>query len=162
MKRFTMWSVLALTVLFLGVLVLAQDGLAEDLAGYLNWERANAQKSFEESAHPVAKDIYFNEAASASVHEGSFPHAEGSVFVKETLDPTNLQVKVITSMRKVAGFNPDGGDWQYGMFERGDDGAMAGGWMEVEDAAMCMGCHVNAADKDYTFLSYLDTMGMGE
>jgi hypothetical protein len=140
-------------------LAFAQDasrGLAEDLAGYLGWTRANAQKSFEPSAHPVAKDIYYNDAAAESVQAGTFPHAEGSTFVKETLEPTTLHVAVITAMRKVAGFNPEGGDWQYGMFERQDDGSFAGGWMDVEGAAMCMGCHVSAADQDYTFLSYLD------
>ena len=158
MKRTVTWLLLASSVLLLSVVVLAQEaaaGVAEDVAGYWSWERANVQKSFEPSAHPVAKDIYFNEAAGPSVHDGSFPHAEGSIFVKETLDAATLQVSVLTTMRKVAGFNPDGGDWQYGMFERQQDGSFMGGWMDVEGAAMCIGCHVDASAKDFTFLSYL-------
>jgi hypothetical protein len=57
--------------------------------------------------------------------------------------------------RKVAGFDPSGGDWQYALFERGEDGQFTGGWMGVESAAMCIGCHVNAQAKDFTFLTYL-------
>jgi hypothetical protein len=153
-----MWFLLASSVLLLSVVVLAQEagtGVADDVADYWSWERANAQKSFEASAHPVAKDIYFNQAAGPSVHDGSFPHAEGSIFVKETLDTATLQVAVLTAMRKVAGFSPDGGDWQYGMFERQQDGSFMGGWMDVESAAMCMGCHVGASAADFTFLTYL-------
>lgn len=158
MKHGATWVLFVISILLVSVAVLAQEagsGIAEDVADYWSWERANAQKSVEETAHPVAKDIYFNEAAAPSMHEGTFPHAEGSIFVKESLDPMTLQVSVITTMRKVAGFNPDGGDWQYGRFERQEGSGFVGGWMNVESAAMCMGCHVDAADKDYTFLSYL-------
>lgn len=158
--KLTKWK----TVLFAGVLgsaaVLAQGlGLPGDMAEYLTWERANAQKSFEESAHQVAKDIYFNESAAESISSGSFPHAEGSIFVKEVTSPEMLAVVQLPSMRKVAGFNPDGGDWQYAMFERQEDGSYAGDWMSVAEAAGCIECHSSAADTDYTFLSYLSGQG---
>lgn len=158
MKRTILGSVLVGAILLTGITVLAQGvgaGIPAEVADYWTWERANAQKSFEASAHPEAKDIYINEAAGPSVHDGTFPHADGSIFVKETLDAATLQVSVLTAMRKVSGFNPDGGDWQYGMFERQEDGSFMGGWMDVEGAAMCMGCHVGASDSDFTFLSYL-------
>jgi hypothetical protein len=130
-------------------------GLPDDIAEYFGWERANAQKSLEASAHPIAKDIYLNGSAAESVGSGSFPHAEGSIFVKESVDPEQLSVTVVSAMRKVADFNPDGGDWQYGMFERQDDGSFTGDWMSVAEAAMCAECHSSAAESDYTFLSYL-------
>ncbi len=155
MKSFYLVSLVFATVLLMTVTA-ATHGLPEDLADYITWTRANSQKSFEQSMHPVAKDIYFNEAVAASISSGSFPHAEGSIFVKEVTSPETLQVQMLTVMRKVSGFNPDGGDWQYGMFERTDDGTFAGEWMSVEGAAMCSGCHLAAADKDFTFLSYLD------
>lgn len=136
--------------------VLAQGvKLPEEIAGYLQWHRANAQKSFEESAHPVAKDIYLNEEAVATVMSMSFPYAEGSVIVKERLDPSTLTVTTLYTMRKVAGFDPDSGNWQYGEFKRQEDGSFGGGWMTPEAAAMCIGCHSSAADTDYTFLTYL-------
>jgi len=145
-------------ILASAALVLAQGtGLPEEVAGYLSWTRANAQKSFEESAHPVAKDIYFNEVAAQGFDGSSFsfPHAEGSVFVKERMDPEALSVTTLYAMRKVAGFDPENGNWQYAVFERGEDGTFGGGWMSAEGAAMCVECHRGAADKDYTFLSYL-------
>ncbi len=38
-------------------------------------------------------------------------------------------------MRKVEGFDPENGDWQYGMFERQADGSLMGDWLSVEGAA---------------------------
>lgn len=155
-----MWHKLIVAGFFLVsvTLVGAQSaalGLSDEIAEYFGWERANAQKSLEESAHPIAKDIYFNDSAAESVGSRSFPHAEGSIFVKESVNPEMLSFTVVSAMRKVAGFNPDGGDWQYGMFERQDDGSFAGDWMSASEAAMCSECHSSAADSDYTFLSYL-------
>jgi hypothetical protein len=130
-------------------------GLPDEVAEYFRWERANAQKSFEESAHPVAKDIYMNELAAETAYPSSFPYSEGSTFVKERMDPETLSVTTLYAMRKVAGFDPENGDWQYAVFEREDAGAFGGGWMSAENAGMCVGCHVQAKDTDYTFLSYL-------
>jgi hypothetical protein len=159
MRRLTALLVSVFVVSLVGVLTVIAQGsalkLPEEISGYLTWQRGNPQKSFEESAHPVAKDVYFNELAAASVSAGTFPHAEGSIFLKERMDPETLTVTTIYGMRKVAGFNASGGDWQYAMFERGEDGTFAGEWMSVEGAAMCIGCHVNAQDKDFTFLNYL-------
>ena len=75
--------------------------------------------------------------------------------MKERVDPATLVVTTLYAMRKVADFDPENGDWQYAVFERVDAGAFEGGWMSAENAGMCVGCHVGAADSDYTFLSYL-------
>ncbi|MCA9839847.1 MAG: cytochrome P460 family protein [Trueperaceae bacterium] len=141
---------------FVSLALGAQNGLPDEIASYLSWHRGNSQKSFEESAHPVAKDIYFNDTAAETVMAQSFPHAEGSTFLKERTDPETLMVTTIYGMRKVANFDPANGDWQYAVFERADDGKFLGDWMEASSATMCIGCHTGAKDKDYTFLSYLD------
>ena len=130
-------------------------GLPEEVADYFRWERGNAQKSFEESAHPVAKDIYLNELAAETARASSFPYSVDSTFIKERTDPETLLVTTLYAMRKVEGFDPNNGNWQYGVFEREDAGAFGGGWMSVADAEGCIGCHTGAADTDYTFLSYL-------
>lgn len=130
-------------------------GLPEEVADYFRWERGNAQKSFEESAHPVAKDIYFNETAAETARASSFPYSVDSTFIKERTNPETLLVTTLYAMRKVEGFDPDNGNWQYGVFEREDAGAFGGGWMSVAEAEGCIGCHTDAADTDYTFLSYL-------
>ena len=151
-SRAALLTVLALALV---ALVAAQTGLPEEVSGYLQWSRANPQKSFEESAHPVAKDIYYNEAAAPTLMSQTFPYAEGSIFIKERVDPETLLVTNLYAMRKVAGFDPDNGNWQYGVFERQDDGSFGNGWFAADNQAMCVGCHSGAADKDYTFLSYL-------
>ena len=155
-----MWHRRILTsfVLVLVTLVGAQGaglGLPEEVADYFRWERGNAQKSFEESAHPVAKDIYLNELAAETARASSFPYSADSTLIKERTDPETLQITTLYAMRKVAGFDPDNNNWEYGVFEREDTGAFGGGWMSVADASGCIGCHQGAADTDYTFLSYL-------
>ncbi|CAA9555310.1 MAG: hypothetical protein AVDCRST_MAG86-341 [uncultured Truepera sp.] len=133
----------------------ARLGLPAEIADYFTWERANPQKDLEESAHPLVKDIYIDELAAQSALEASFPYGEGSTLIKERMNPETLQVTTLYAMRKVAGFDPDNGDWQYAVFEREDAGDFGGGWMSAENAGMCVGCHVKAKDTDYTFLSYL-------
>lgn len=156
MKRGLFVVGLLIALIALPVIATAQVNLPEEIAGYLSWSRANSQKSFAQSAHPTAKDIYYNDAASDTMMSKTFPFAEGSVILKERTDPDTLTVTTLYTMRKEAGFSPDGGDWQYGVFERAEDGSFDGGWMSVENAAMCMGCHSGAAETDYAFLSYLD------
>ena len=155
-----MWHKLILAGFFLVPLTLvgAQGtglGLPDEIADYFTWERANPQKDLEESAHPLVKDIYVDELAAQSVLEASFPYGEGSTLIKERMNPETLHVTTLYAMRKVAGFDPENGDWQYAVFEREDAGAFGGGWMSAENAGMCVGCHVKAKETDYTFLSYL-------
>jgi hypothetical protein len=88
-------------------------------------DRLNPQKNFITSAHPTAKDVYVNEIGAQAAQSRTFPFPEGSELVKESTDTETLTVFVITAMRKVAGFDPDNGDWQYGMFERARTAASA-------------------------------------
>ena len=149
----TVSAVLAALVL---AFVVAQDAMMVDRPEYSDWTRLNPQKNFIASAHPTAKDIYVNDAGRDAALERSFPYPEGSELVKESIDVDTLDVTVMTVMRKVAGFDPDNGDWQYAMFERMDDGTFGGMWAEVgsDMHLMCVGCHTGAAATDYTFLSY--------
>lgn len=154
------WMIgLALLALVMGPLavVLAQAVAGEpDIEGYHGWTRLNAQRNFIESAHASPKDVYVNDVGRDAALTSSFPFPEGTVLVKESLNPDTLAVAAITAMRKVAGFDPDNGDWQYAMFERQDDGTFSGMWVDTghDMHAMCVGCHTGAAGNDYAFLSY--------
>ncbi len=153
-----MWHkrILAGFVLVTVTLVGAQGaGLPDEVADYFNWTRANPQKDLEASAHPLVKDIYVNDVAVPGALEANFPYAEGSVLIKERLDPEVLSVTTLYTMRKTVGFDPDNGNWEYGVFEREATGAFGGGWLSVAAAEGCISCHTDAADTDYTFLSYL-------
>jgi hypothetical protein len=137
-------------------LVAAQATMGDHRPEYADWVRLNPQKNFITSAHPTAKDVYVNELGAQAALTATFPFPEGSELVKESTDTETLTVSVITAMRKVAGFDPDNGDWQYGMFERGQDGTFGGAWIETgtDMHQMCVSCHVGAAATDYAFLSY--------
>ena len=137
--------------------VVAQDAMmADHRPEYADWTRLNPQKNFIQSAHPTAKDVYVNDAGRDAALQRSFPFPEGSTLVKESVDVDTLTVQVLTAMRKVAGFDLANGDWQYGMFERMDDGSFGGMWADAgsEMHLMCVGCHTGAAENDYAFLTY--------
>ena len=147
---------LALATALVVTLVAAQAMMGDHRPDYADWTRLNPQKNFITSAHPTAKDVYVNEVGTQAALTRSFPFPEGSELVKESIDTDTLSVFVITAMRKVAGFDPANGDWQYGMFERMDDGSFGGMWIETgtDMHAMCVTCHTGAAANDYAFLSY--------
>lgn len=178
--------ILAALSLSLALTVIAVNndlGLPEEFADYHQWYRANVDKSFIESAHPIMKDVYFNDTAAEGFENGefSFPFEEGSIFVKESLDPDTLVVSVMTVMRKT-NENDETGGWDWGMWERAgaDDehpengnngnenndnpnqmGGFDGGWLPAEEAAqMCVECHSQAENQDYAFLDYLDRQGL--
>lgn len=161
MKRYHQLLLTAFTLaLMLGIISAAGTGMPEAFADYHGWHRANVNKIMTPSAHPEMKDVYFNDAAAegfdAAEASFSFPHADGSVFVKETLDPDSLEVTVLAVMRKVEGFDADHGDWEWGMWERNGDGLFEGGWLELEAGQeMCAECHSRMADNDFTFVNYL-------
>ncbi len=134
----------------------AQGAMGAERPHYADWTRLNPQKNFIQSAHPEAKDVYVNAIGADAARARSFPFPAGSELVKESIDTDTLHVFVITAMRKVPGFDPDNGDWQYGMFERGETGEFAGMWAEVgtDMHMMCVSCHTGAAANDFVFLSY--------
>lgn len=78
--------------------------------------------------------------------KGSLP--EGSMIVKENYS-SEKQLKSITVMYKVYGYNPEAGDWfwaQYG----------PGGKVEVEGKVdTCIKCHAENSNNDYIFTAPL-------
>lgn len=149
--------VLALVLaLALAVGLAPAQGAVDGLPDYFGWHRLNPQKSFIPSAHPTAKDVYVDPVGATAARDRAFPFPEGSVLVKESISPETRSVFVVTAMRKVAGFDPANGDWQYAMFERMDDGSFGGGWIDAGSDVhmMCVGCHTGAAANDYVFLTY--------
>ena len=157
MKTRAIRSLALASVLLVGLtitMVVAQ-GMSEGPPDYREWTRLNPQPNSIASAHPTVKDVFVNDAGADAALSRSFPFPEGSEFIKASLGE-DLSVFVVTAMRKVAGFDPDNGDWEYGMFERGSDGAFEGMWAEVgsDMHMMCVSCHTGAADNDFVFLSY--------
>lgn len=151
-----------LVVLVLGLVAVVTTVVGQSMGEpharpeYGDWLRLNPQRNFITSAHPSAKDVYVNPIGADAVLARSFPVPAGTEVVKESTNLDDLSVFVLTAMRKVPGFDPANGDWQYGMFERVDDGSFGGTWADVDSDmhGMCVSCHVGAASNDYLFLSY--------
>ena len=156
MKRSAPYALALALVLTLAVGLAPAQGAVDGLPDYLGWVRLNPQKNFITSAHPTAKDVYVDAVGTDAALTRSFPFPDGSVLIKESIDPEARSVVVVTAMRKVAGFDPANGDWQYAMFERMDDGSFGGGWIDAgtDMHSMCVTCHTAAAANDYAFLTY--------
>lgn len=84
---------------------------------------------------------------------GKYP--VGTIIVKESYNP-DMSVHEFTAMVKRGNnFNPSGGDWEW--FMLAGDGEIAvdndGNPMRGADlmGGMCIGCHAQAADTDYSF-----------
>ncbi len=81
----------------------------------------------------------------------------GTVFFKENYsskDGKPYQPLSITAMRKhPAGFDPEGGDWEYLQMAEGKV-LLQGKGSDPAVAKKCAGCHQNVAERDYIFAHF--------
>jgi len=111
---------------------------------YTNWKLWPGTKKLYKGMEPhgALLTVYVNQIALDSMKGKTF--AEGSIIVKENYT-ADAKLVGLTTMYKVKGSNPEGGDWFY--LNSTPDGQV-GGAGKVEG---CMKCHAKAADKDYVF-----------
>ena len=149
------WAIVA-GVIAIAATAFAQAGLPDELAGYLGWTRANADRINTPGGHRGSRDVYFNAPLAEAVLLGSFvyPFSEGTIFLNEGTDPATLTVTTLLARRKVAGFDPANGNWQYGVFRREGAGPLSGAWFAVAQQERCVACHVKARDQDYAFTPF--------
>lgn len=101
--------------------------------------------------HGALLTTYVNKAALGAIQgkKGTMP--AGAIVVKENYMP-DKKLAAITVMYKVAGYNPDGGDWFWAKYT--PDGKIeAEGKSEM--ANMCIGCHGKAKANDFLFTGEL-------
>ncbi len=132
--------------------------------GYTSWYHITKDApntgdptGFLDKKHDGAKayrEIYINEVGE-STQQGSAPYKypEGTIVVKETYKNKGAWEKkgkiVLTIMIKQAeGSSPETGDWGYVMGAKGKLSTGTSKW-----AKFCSGCHINAATKDYVYMS---------
>jgi hypothetical protein len=88
--------------------------------------------------------------AAAAYREGR-PLPAGAVVVKEKYDDASasgpLQAYGVM-IKRAAGYDRDGGDWEYGFVDLATRTTMTRGRL-----AGCAGCHASARDSDYLFRS---------
>ncbi len=127
-------------------------GLPADIAGYNQWLKLNA-----EPIPPVAggdphrgtKDVYVNQERDVIAPGGRqrYPYPDGSIVVKESRADAGF-IRLVAIMRKKAGSNPAGNDWEYEEYIRRDADSP---FPNPLTGAFCGGCHARAADRDYVF-----------
>jgi hypothetical protein len=112
---------------------------------YSKWKLFPGTKQMQKSADPHGAfvTIYANDVAVKSAAEKK-GYAEGSVIVKENYSPEK-KLLALTTMYKVKGSNPEGGDWFY--LRSAPDGKV-GGAGKLDG---CMKCHAKAKNTDYVF-----------
>lgn len=104
-----------------------------------------------QSPHGRFHRIYISQPLADALPVAANVAPPGSIIIKENYDP-DRKVSGYTIMAKVAGYNPDAGDWFWAAY--GPDGAV----MAEGKPEMCIGCHAASAS-DFVLLQRLDFGG---
>lgn len=144
---------------------------ASDIAGYKSWARVNRAPVLGDAAAmldcaaPTAlrkprgphKDkyinVYVNEIGKAAMTMERFPKfPPGSMIVKEKLATADATApELLTAMiKRAAGYNAAGGDWEYMVLSGDAKSIQAQGKLET-----CMACHAAKRDSGFVFRDYL-------
>jgi hypothetical protein len=120
---------------------LAED-LWADIGDYSSWDQPASWEGLQpsESTHGLSVSIWLNEVASqALTNEEAIP--TGGIIVKEGFnDAEGTNLKSITVMKKVDGYNSNAGDWFWAAY--GGDGTV-----NVSGADdFCISCHAGGDD----------------
>ena len=101
--------------------------------------------------HGALLTTYVNNPALAAIKgkKGTMP--AGAIVVKENYMP-DKKLAAITVMYKVAGYNPEGGDWFWAKYTP-DGKVEAEGKSGMAD--MCIGCHGKAKGNDFLYTGEL-------
>jgi len=146
---------------------------AELVAGYKGWTRVNPQPSYmhlrdardcaaptgaalmetEDNPHQKFVTVYVNDAGRHAMLEKMSPRFPvGSLIVKEKLDTRDApESELLTVMyKREAGYDPEGGDWEYLVLDGRGTEVQARGKLES-----CRACHQAAAGTDFVSRNYL-------
>ena len=123
----------------------APPGVPRFVAGYRGWIKLNAQPipPRDSDPHSGTKNVFASKRVGGN---GRFPN--GTVVVKEATRPGADFIGLIAIMRKERGADPAHNDWVFVEYTREAANARYG--LQAE-GAVCYGCHVGAADRDYVF-----------
>lgn len=133
--------------------VVALPGLPDDVAGYTQWLKLNAEPIPPVPGgdpHNGTKNVYVNKTREdiAPNGEQQFPYPDGSIVVKEANRPGKDYVGLIAIMRKKAGVDPAHNDWEFIEYVRNAPDAE---FSVIAKDGVCWGCHARVEDIDYVF-----------
>lgn len=111
--------------------------------------------------HGLVLRTFINDLVAEAVGSGADAFPEGSVIVKENHMPGDVDVAgmerhaavegfegnldALTVMVKIAGYNPEAGDWFWAKYQ--PDGSI----LAAGQPAGCIGCHGQVAANDYVY-----------
>ena len=123
----------------------APPGVPGFVAGYRGWIKLNAEPipPRDSDPHNGTKNVFASRRVGGN---GRFPN--GTVVVKEATRPGADFIGLVAIMRKQRGADPAHNDWVFVEYTREAANARFG--LQAE-GAVCYGCHVGAADRDYVF-----------
>ena len=131
---------------------IALPGLPADITGYNQWLKLNAEPIppvAGSDPHRGTKDVYVNQERDVLAPAGrqQYPYPDGSIVVKESRSDAGF-IRLVAIMRKKAGSNPGGNDWEYEEYIRRDAESP---FPNPLTGAFCQGCHSDARNRDYVF-----------
>jgi len=111
---------------------------------YTNWSFWPDYQDMQEgrSPHGSLNKVYVNDLALKSERP---PVAYGSIQVRETYG-ADKELRTITVMYKVKGYNPKDGDWFWAKYSTQGNAQVAGKPRE------CIGCHATRAKNDFVIV----------
>ena len=91
-------------------------------------------------------------------------YSQGTVFLKENYqanqgkpgEPSSLTLMI----KRQAGFDHQGGDWEYLQSDVNGDIIMQGNSQDPQIKSACADCHMNMAERDYIFSTFLTNKPM--
>ena len=96
--------------------------------------------------HGALLTTYVNKGARKALADKTVPLPNGAIIVKENYSPKK-ELKAITVMYKVAGYNPKGNDWYWAKYTPGGKVLASG------SVPMCIICHKGRKVFDYIMTS---------
>jgi hypothetical protein len=88
---------------------------------------------------------HLDTAAMATLNNKSYPYANGAEIVKQSHRTADGPIETVYMMKKIAGYDPDNGDWFYARTNA--EGTVA----DRGRIQMCISCHKGASNKDYVY-----------
>ncbi len=158
MKQVITIGIFSLALLgFLGLPAVAEmpAGEADALWNYITKESPYTKWSFwpdhqgmqpGRAPHGPLHKVYVNDRA---INSPKPPVQYGSIAVKENYG-NDRELKAITVMYKLQGFNPDDGDWFWAKYSPDGKADIAG------QPAGCIGCHGTRASNDFILVHEFD------
>ncbi len=126
-------------------------GLPEDTAGFRDGLKLNSAPIPPNAGapHGETKNVYVNQTRETIAPGGTqaFPYPDGSIVVK-TGSRGGDDAAIVAIMRKVAGADPEHGDWEFIEFSRS---ATSDPYTVLAQDAVCWTCHAGATDSDWVF-----------